>query len=111
VNEWLRHQERLRGGSTRTTTKPVAVTRTVPPQPVPHSTMGKEGWHGTMPTPVAADNEQYHQHINRPADLSITALAAAITKVLNGAVAPVVIQPATGIGTDSDGIGVFDDGE
>jgi len=94
VNEWERYQERLRRGvpSYDIMAKPVADTRAYPLQT------------------DAADNEQYHTDKTRPADLSITALAAAITKVLSGAVAPVVIQAATGLGTDSDGIGGIDDG-
>jgi len=103
VNEWERHQEQLRSGPASTTTKPVVDTRTDRPESV-------VGTRTPQLQPDAADNEQLHQHINRPADLSITALAAAITKVLSGAVAPVVIQPTIGLGTDSDGIGGIDDG-
>jgi len=88
VNEWLRHQEQLRGGYARVPAKPVVDMR------------------AHRPEPVAADNEQLHTHINRPADLSVITLAAAITKVLSGAVGPVIIGPATAA---SDGIGGTDD--
>jgi len=101
VLEWERHQEKLRRGTVRITPTPVVGMRASQPQPVGVT-------RAYPPEPDAAVNEQLS--INRPADLSITALAAAITKVLNGAVAPVVIQAATGIGTDSDGIGGIDDG-
>jgi len=76
VNEWERHQEKLRGA-----------TRASPSKP------------------VAADNEQDHHHTALTA-----AITAALTKVGNGAVAPVVIDPATGIEADSNGIGGTDDG-
>jgi len=88
VNEWERHQERLRSGPASTTTSCDDVAT----------------------TSQAADNEQYHTDKTRPADLSIAELVAAMEKLVNASVAPVVTQPTIGISTDSDGIGGIDDG-